>query len=886
MLKPLDTFGSGSADDDIARWEGDKYPLFFETPLIRDYLINSINYPFLSGTKGIGKSLLLFKKSLNVSKISGIILIKINNQKIFTPSIDFALRVKEAYYWQLLDKEKPQYESWVKLWESAILKSVLSSWIDYLEFNEKTYDERYKKLRKLLNSHRQYDPFETLSNYLAYFESSITKVRGKFQLPETSKYRQYVQTYHDTFPPTYLFIDNQDDYFEYNPEFWIFSGYGTFRSIFQIRQYSNHRIHIFATFRPEIIWELKKSQHFPMWESLIFNIKWKDNQLIDLFNLRAANLNHNLLQDPKLVNQNPLAAFLGSEFEKESLNKFVIRNHAVEINNPIYEKATDYILRHTLRRPRDLIIIGNSILETRKLSQSDETPNYQLIRHAVDRAASHTIAKGYLAEIRHRWPWGVSDSDPTSIEGFISRYIKKNILHIEEAKFIQQDFAKELGNLTPLPHPFCLLGAFGLIGWGKKKENGTLYQHFLLPGEETITFLPGNIEWFFVHPILFQDPFHIKFVKGFVVGPGLIANETVLKNIKPTIIEDFKIGKKIKKPPKRTCNKNNSNKLTRNICSKQILRILHLSDFHFSEKTRWDYNTVLKELILSLSELASTKEIDFIFISGDISHSGKKSEFDLAFKWLSTELLPVLQIRNENVILVPGNHDIERNKRVKAIISHLNTISKEGDSNKIAEAFEDAPTKKQIIKPFNNYLHFWKKFGPKNIDKSVPWWSNTFQIDGVKVFVAGICSSWLSGLFEDDKGKLLLSQWQINKLFENKNENDISIALMHHPWSYLKDADEHLKESIYKNSNIVMKGHQHKLKEAIIERPNKKILEIACGSCYENSKYPNSYHLLELDFKNKTATVYLRTWDGTCWITDRNRFQGAAPKGKIKFNMK
>ena len=50
---------------------------------------------------------------------------------------------------------------------------------------------------------------------------------------------------------------------------------------------------------------------------------------------------------------------------------------------------------------------------------------------------------------------------------------------------------------------------------------GKLEQTFLLPGEDDLEALPGNVSWYLMHPILYSAPFWVRPVPGLVVGPGL-----------------------------------------------------------------------------------------------------------------------------------------------------------------------------------------------------------------------------------------------------------------------------------------------------------------------------------------------------------------------------
>jgi 3',5'-cyclic AMP phosphodiesterase CpdA len=62
-----------------------------------------------------------------------------------------------------------------------------------------------------------------------------------------------------------------------------------------------------------------------------------------------------------------------------------------------------------------------------------------------------------------------------------------------------------------------------------------------------------------------------------------------------------------------------------------VIRILHLSDLHFSEDRRWDSEPVLSGLVEKANELDRNRLApDVVVITGDIAQSGKPSEYRLA----------------------------------------------------------------------------------------------------------------------------------------------------------------------------------------------------------------------------------------------------------------
>lgn len=95
---------------------------------------------------------------------------------------------------------------------------------------------------------------------------------------------------------------------------------------------------------------------------------------------------------------------------------------------------------------------------------------------------------------------------------------------------------------------------------------------------------------------------------------------------------------------------------------RDLVRILHLSDFHFSQDTSLDADEVLRGVCNEVRQLASEGHApDFIAITGDVAHSGKAAEYALARQWIEQRLLAVLPgFDPANLLIVPGNHDVDR----------------------------------------------------------------------------------------------------------------------------------------------------------------------------------------------------------------------------------
>ncbi len=116
----------------------------------------------------------------------------------------------------------------------------------------------------------------------------------------------------------------------------------------------------------------------------------------------------------------------------------------------------------------------------------------------------------------------------------------------------------------------------------------------------------------------------------------------------------------------------------------RLVRLLHLSDIHFKAETAWNARPILRELTYSIGkEVAAGRKPDLVVITGDIAWSGKQAEYKMAREWLD-KLWPMLGgLEKDRLLLVPGNHDVDRTKTTggrsnnRAEISHQPTRRRE-----------------------------------------------------------------------------------------------------------------------------------------------------------------------------------------------------------------
>ena len=92
------------------------------------------------------------------------------------------------------------------------------------------------------------------------------------------------------------------------------------------------------------------------------------------------------------------------------------------------------------------------------------------------------------------------------------------------------------------------------------------------------------------------------------------------------------------------------------------MKILHISDIHYSINKVHSFNQFVKEPLLKSVEHMKG-EIDIILVSGDLVDKGGLGNYIenfYGFDEFSLELGSALNIPQEKIIISPGNHDVVR----------------------------------------------------------------------------------------------------------------------------------------------------------------------------------------------------------------------------------
>lgn len=237
-----------------------------------------------------------------------------------------------------------------------------------------------------------------------------------------------------------------------------------------------------------------------------------------------------------------------------------------------------------------------------------------------------------------------------------------------------------------------------------------------------------------------------------------------------------------------------------------IISILHLSDIHFSSKT----NSILqkkKQITRVLQSISSEVAHVFVVISGDITFSGKKTEYDEATKFLNNIKNSIENNLNTkiNYIIVPGNHDCNYETNQQKVRETLIEKIKQDGANAI-----DGGVIRQCCEVQNNYFNFVRRYedvGQRSFSDKL---LSIYEYDANDYHLVFKCynTSWMSQLDEQPGSMYYPLELYCKQI--SKHKGDLIISILHHGFNWQNpDNSRELRTYIEDTSDFVLTGHEH-----------------------------------------------------------------------------
>ena len=246
---------------------------------------------------------------------------------------------------------------------------------------------------------------------------------------------------------------------------------------------------------------------------------------------------------------------------------------------------------------------------------------------------------------------------------------------------------------------------------------------------------------------------------------------------------------------------------------------LHLSDWHqkgHQEDTKFDREVVLDALLKDIEGRSAIspllEEIDFIIFSGDVAYSGLHEEYEVAIQQLFNPLLEKRGVSRDRLFIVPGNHDLDRTAFELLPTALLQPLKSEGE---VQCWLNDTRKRERLLDPFKAFNSFVTAY----TGQDHPDFANVrrLQVRDKSVTLFGINSAWMCGRNKDaynnisDKNVILVGESQIYPPLKLIFDDEIKIAIQHHPLDWLAEFDYNRVEGRLLNEcDFILCGHQHK----------------------------------------------------------------------------
>ena len=303
---------------------------------------------------------------------------------------------------------------------------------------------------------------------------------------------------------------------------------------------------------------------------------------------------------------------------------------------------------------------------------------------------------------------------------------------------------------------------------------------------------------------------------------------------------------------------------------------LHLSDIHFGQETGsqlYIHNDVKEGLVEDVAGFVENEmgsPITGIIVSGDITYSGKESEFQEAGKWLD-KLSTAGGCGQTDVYVVPGNHDIDRDQLSEAARIMLEKIAKEGDDalNRCLKRDDD---KEVLYGRLSSYRSFAEGYGCP-LDLSGGHAGDAFSLElaaGRSIRFLGLNSA-LACSIGDVKGQLLLGAKQ--RVLRNQ-PGEALVVISHHPMNWFSDSND-AQKYIRRSASVFISGHEHLPSTTLVgSQKGELVLNISAGATIppeSSSEYNFTYNFLKFGWNVDSDSLIVRVYP-RCWDNDEKRF--------------
>jgi 3',5'-cyclic AMP phosphodiesterase CpdA len=289
---------------------------------------------------------------------------------------------------------------------------------------------------------------------------------------------------------------------------------------------------------------------------------------------------------------------------------------------------------------------------------------------------------------------------------------------------------------------------------------------------------------------------------------------------------------------------------------------LHLSDLHLTCKNKdkdWtvksiNQDIVIKSLLEAIDNLLIKKgqNPDIIFITGDLVHGGKEDEYQVAEEFCN-QLLDKTGLNKQNLFIVPGNHDVNREK-VESL--HIKRWYPFDTQDEVSEVLSDSTISPVILSKLKDFYQFSNKFFGLDCKPEQHYIiAKSIEINKTNINLLGLNSALFAGYDGDDEKKLAFGLHQINEALTILDKNYLTFAFFHHPFSCFHKCEESIQKQLKTKADLILTGHLHEPSNMSQRDTSGNAVIIGAGASYEKRTSENSFNVGVLDLETGKGKV-------------------------------
>lgn len=291
------------------------------------------------------------------------------------------------------------------------------------------------------------------------------------------------------------------------------------------------------------------------------------------------------------------------------------------------------------------------------------------------------------------------------------------------------------------------------------------------------------------------------------------------------------------------------------------MNILHLTDLHFNSDSyeKFSQHNMIEKLLDYISGL--NKKIDLVIFSGDLVFKGNNlTDFKSAQQIFLDKLCDRLNIEKGDIILSPGNHDMDRSFKSESLEERFENKIKDSDSlfNFFHKKDYDYETALKTTSNFNTFVNEYYK-DCSNVEVNDLYSLFKKKIDDYEIGILSINSSWRS-VDDTSNGKLLFPKFILEDALFKLKQIKCRFFVLHHPIHWFKDFNQsELQNLIYKSCNIMFSGHIHESEISTHYKQNNGIFAHVSPASLTWKKNYIGFSIIEYDIKNE-STAYVEKY--------------------------